>query len=130
MNFTTTINMVTTASLFAFSESWTRKSKITDHRSPRASETGWSPCFSFGLFLRWCRIGQPNRYSQGRHDIRIWQMLKKTVLRTSILLLVTSLALVSGCTNASSSSNPPTTTAPVGGSNAPQTAEKKESGGT
>jgi hypothetical protein len=57
-------------------------------------------------------------------------MLKKTVLRISILLLVTSLALVSGCTNASSSSNPPTTTAPVGGSNAPQTAEKKESGGT
>ena len=32
MNFTTTINMVTTASLFAFSESWKRKSKITDHR--------------------------------------------------------------------------------------------------
>ena len=73
---------------------------------------------------------QPNRYSQGSHDIRIWQMLKKTVFRISILLLITSLALITACTNASSSSNPPTTTTPVGGTNAPQTTEKKESGGT
>jgi hypothetical protein len=57
-------------------------------------------------------------------------MLKNTVLRVSILLLVTILALIAGCTNATSNSNPPTTTTPTGGTNAPQTREKKERGGT